>query len=204
MYCPQHLLRVSTLPCRNSTVRILQRFLPDTAFLKYFPSVSTSFDFAFWPHLHPNRKRLLPRTVCGGCRGLQSLKISRNSDIPFRSYSRKTCEPNSSCRLKLKHPKKRKPNFLEICICDFPKIFREVRGSDSLTNNKFIENSNSPKNVSKCSSEIWVWGSDPKPIRKRSTRPGALVETLGGPRTAKKVSAPAHRFRHIWGQRQKT
>jgi len=43
--------------------------------------------------------------------------------------------------------KKRKPNFLEICIWDFPKIFREVRGSDSLTNIKFKENFNLPKNV---------------------------------------------------------
>jgi len=29
----------------------------------------------------------------------------------------------------MQRQKKRKPNFLQICIWNFPKIFREVRGS---------------------------------------------------------------------------
>jgi len=75
---------VETLVCRRTAKKISA---PRPPFSRYLGSkfyILTSFG--------TNRKwkRLLPQTVGGGCRALQSLKISRNCDVAFRSYSRKT------------------------------------------------------------------------------------------------------------------
>jgi len=96
------------------------------------------------------------------------------------------------------------PNFLENLSSEISLIFRTSRGSDSPTNNIFIENSDEPFEVTKLGNENGFWcltGSDPQTRKKMVDSAGGLVKTVGGRRTAKKFSALRPPFSRYLGSK---